>query len=75
MFQTSNLVCQNVNLTDELKIGLEYDIHNGLLNVIVKNTGNNIQFPSQINILSNENKDFEYLSNSSTFQQSLCRIY
>jgi hypothetical protein len=71
MFRTSNIVCQSVNLTDELKIGLEYDVHDGLLNIFVKNTGNNIQFPSQINILSNENKDF---LSSSEYPQGLFRF-
>ncbi|CAF4813558.1 unnamed protein product, partial [Rotaria sp. Silwood1] len=30
MFQTSNTICQNVYLTDDFKIGLEYDNHRGL---------------------------------------------
>jgi hypothetical protein len=74
MFQTSNLACQNVNLADELTIGLEYDTHNGLLNVFVKNVGDNTQFPSKINIFNNENHDFDnqkYLLSSSEFQQGL----
>ncbi|CAF1213503.1 unnamed protein product [Adineta steineri] len=72
MFQTSNIVCQNVHLTDDLKIGLEYDRFNGLLNIFVKNIGNNNQLPSHINILSNQSNDYdltvnknEYLYNSS----------
>ena len=48
MFQTSNFVCQSINLTDELKIGLEYDTQSGLLNIFVKN----IELPSRINVLS-----------------------
>ena len=54
MFPTKNFICQYVNLTDELKIDLEYDIHTGLLNILVKNTG---QYPSQINVLSNPNQN------------------
>ncbi len=73
MFQTSNSVCQCVNLTDELQIGLEYDIPRGLLNIFVKNTGH---LPSQINILSNQRKDHdEYLLRSSEIQQSLSRFF
>ncbi|UJR31033.1 hypothetical protein I4U23_018543 [Adineta vaga] len=67
MLQTSNVICQSVHLTDELKIGLEYDRSQGLLNIFVKNTGQQNQYPSQINILSNENKD--YLVQSSQIQQ------
>jgi hypothetical protein len=74
MFQTSNVVCQSVNLTDELKIGLEYDIHRGLLNIFVKSTDSNIEFPSQINILSNRSKDYDYLHGPSQIQQGL-RIF
>ncbi len=71
----SNIVCQSVHLTDQLKIGLEYDMHRGLLNIFVKNNGNNIEFPSQINILSNQYKDYEYLLSSSKIQQSLCIFF
>ncbi|CAF0823742.1 unnamed protein product [Rotaria sordida] len=59
MFQTSNIVCQNVYLTDDFKIGLEYDNHRGLLNILLKNTDNNIELPSHINILSNQNQEYE----------------
>lgn len=79
-FSSSNIICRSVNLTDELKIGLEYDIHDGLLNIFIKNTGNIIQLPSQINILSDQNKEsqliydnHEYLINSSKFQQGSSR--
>lgn len=54
MFATKNIICQYVNLTDELNIDLEYDIQTGLLNICVKNTGNTKDYPSQINVLSNE---------------------
>jgi hypothetical protein len=71
-FQTSNVV----HLTDELKICLEYDSHRGLLNIFLKNTDNNIQLPSHINILSNQSKECEltldnneYLLSSSKIQQ------
>lgn len=67
----SNIVCQSVNLTDQLKIGLEYDMHRGLLNIFVKNNGNNVELPSHINILSNQCKDYEYFLSSSEIQQGL----
>ncbi|CAF3348251.1 unnamed protein product [Rotaria sp. Silwood1] len=57
MLQTSNIVWQSVSLTDELKINLEYDIHRGLLNIFVKNTGNNDKLPCHINILSKCSED------------------
>ena len=56
MLQTSNIVFQTVNLTDELKIGLEYDLHGGALNIFVKNTGEQMDLPYQINILSNRSE-------------------
>ncbi len=59
MFQTSNIVYQSINLTDELKIGLEYDRYCGLLNIFVKNTG---ESPSHINILSNNEEIQQGLS-------------
>ena len=52
MLQTTNIVCHSVYLTDELKIGLEYDIHGGLLNIFVKNTGRRTEAPCQINVLA-----------------------
>jgi len=71
MFQTSNIVCQSVNLTDKLKIGLEYDIHRDLLNIFVKN----IELPSHINILSHQYKDYELTLNNNEYseiQQGSC---
>lgn len=68
MFQTSNIVCQTVNLTDDIKIGLEYDIHRGLLNIFVKN---HMDYPSQINILSNQHKNDDYHFHTSNIQQGL----
>lgn len=59
MLQTSNIVFQTVNLTDELKIGLEYDLHGGALNIFVKNTGDQMDLPCQINILSNRPEQYE----------------
>ncbi|CAF1213643.1 unnamed protein product [Rotaria sordida] len=65
ILQTSNIVWQSVSLTDELKINLEYDIHRGLLNIFVKNIGNNDKLPCHINILSKQSEDkFELISNS-----------
>lgn len=75
MFQTSNIVCRSVSLTDELKIGLEYDSHRGLLNIFVKNTESNIDFPSQINILSNQYKNDDYHYCSSEIKQGLIFDY
>jgi hypothetical protein len=79
MLQTSNIVCQSVHLTDDLTISLEYNIHNGLLNIFVKNTDNNIPLPTHINVLSNQSKEGEitlnkneYLVNSSEIQQGSC---
>ena len=74
MFKTSNIVYQSVNLTDELKIGLEYDINDGLLNIFVKNTGDNIQYPTQINILSKDFDNHEYIFRSSELQHGLYRF-
>ncbi|CAF1005490.1 unnamed protein product [Adineta ricciae] len=67
MLQTSNLICRSIQLTDELKIGVEYDCSHGLLNIFVKNTGHQSHYPSQINLHSNENKD--YLLQSSQIQE------
>ncbi|CAF2072099.1 unnamed protein product [Rotaria magnacalcarata] len=64
ILQTSNIVWQTVNLTDELKINLEYDIHNGLLNIFVKNTSNTDKLPCRINVLSKHSQECELLSNS-----------
>ncbi len=66
MLQTSNIVWQSVCLTDELKINLEYDIHRGLLNIIVKNTGDTKEFPRYINVLSNQPEVCEITSNVKT---------
>lgn len=55
-FQRSNLICQSVNLTDDLKIGLQYDIQQGLLNIFVNNFDTNTIQSSQINIQSNSSK-------------------
>jgi hypothetical protein len=64
MLQTSNIICQTVNLTDEVKINLEYDIHRGLLNIFVKNN----KLPCHINVLSNRseesNSKIEHLTTS-----------
>jgi len=57
MLQTSNIIWQSVNLTDEVKINLEYDIHRGLLNIFVKNIGDNNKFPCHINVLSNRSEE------------------
>jgi len=59
MLQTSNIVFQTVDLTDGLKIGLEYDLHGGALNIFVKNTGDQMDLPCQINILSNRPEQYE----------------
>ena len=59
MLQTSNIVFQTVNLTDELKIGLEYDLHGGALNIFVKNTGDQMDLACQINVLSNRPEQCE----------------
>ncbi|CAF2754961.1 unnamed protein product [Rotaria sp. Silwood2] len=79
MFQTSNIVCQDVYLTDDFKIGLEYDNHRGLLNILLKNKDNNIELPSHINILSNQDQEYEltlknkneYFLSSTRLQQDL----
>ncbi|CAF1386161.1 unnamed protein product [Rotaria sp. Silwood1] len=79
MFQTSNTICQNVYLTDDFKIGLEYDNHRGLLNILLKNTDNNNKLPSHINILSNQDQEYElrlknhneYFLSSTRLQQDL----
>lgn len=55
MLSTSNIIYQNVYLTDDFKIDLEYDNHRGLLNISLKNT----ELLSHINILSNESKEYE----------------
>ena len=52
ILHTSNIVCQSVCLTDDVKINLQYDIHQGLLNIFVKNIGQNRQLPCHINVLS-----------------------
>jgi len=57
MLQTSNIIWQSVNLTDEVKINLEYDIHRGLLNIFVKNIGDNNKLPCHINVLSNRSEE------------------
>jgi hypothetical protein len=78
MFQTSNIVYQSVNLTDELKICLEYDMYCGLLNIFVKHTGDNIELPSHINVLSNPDEKLnnnEYLHISSELQQGLFKCF
>lgn len=78
MFQTSNLICQSVYLTDDIKIGLQYDTERGSLNIFVKNLGTDTQLPSQIHVLSNQSNDYElisekdeYLLNTSETQQGL----
>lgn len=71
MLQTSNIVWQSVSLTDEVKINLEYDIHRGLLNIFVKNIGDNNKSPCHINVLSNSKST---LLTSSEIQQGLCII-
>jgi len=74
MLQTSNIVWQSVSLTDEVKINLEYDIHRGLLNIFVKNIGNNNKLPCHINVLSNRSEECEFISNfltPSEIQQDL----
>ncbi|CAF3461922.1 unnamed protein product [Rotaria socialis] len=72
MFQTSNIVYQNVYLTDDFKIGLEYDNHRGLLNIILANTDNrSTELPFHINILSNQYKECELtLKNNEYFLSS-----
>jgi hypothetical protein len=76
ILQTSNIVWQSVNLTDDVKINLEYDIHQGLLNIFVKNIGNNTTLPCHINVLSNQSEENELKSNSifnsPEIQQGLC---
>lgn len=52
ILHTSNVVCQSVYLTDDVKINLQYDIQQGLLNIFVKNIGENRQLPCHINVLS-----------------------
>jgi len=71
-FPQTNLICQSVNLTDDLKIGLQYDIQQGLLNIFVNNSHTNTLQSSQINIHSNpyETNSNNYLFNSSKTQQS-----
>lgn len=59
MLQTSSIIFQTVHLTDELKIALEYDIEDGLLNVFVKNTGDERRLPCQINVLSSRHEPCE----------------
>lgn len=56
MLQTSNIVWQNVNLTDEVKLNLQYDTHSGLLNIFVKNNDNEKKIPCHINIPSCQTK-------------------
>jgi hypothetical protein len=68
LLQTSNIIWQSVNLTDDVKINLEYDIHRGLLNIFIKNIGDNNKLPCHINILSN------LLTPPSEIQQGLCII-
>lgn len=75
MFPTKNLICQYVNLTDELKIDLEYDIHTGLLNILVKNTGNDRQYPSQVNVLSNPTNMIEQSSLSRSLSNDLIELF
>jgi hypothetical protein len=76
MLQTSNIVWQSVSLTDDVKINLEYDIHRGLLNIFVNNTGDNNKLPCHINVLSNRSEENELISNSifdsPEIQQGLC---
>lgn len=76
MFQASNLICQNVYLTDDFKIGLEYDNQHGLLNILLKN---NSDLPSHINILSSQYeqseltlRNGEYYPNTTEFHQGPC---
>ena len=64
MLQTSSIVFQTVRLTDELKIALEYDIEDGLLNVFVRNTGDRRKLPCQINVLSNRHEHCESTRNA-----------
>lgn len=71
MLQTSNIVWQSVSLTDEVKINLEYDIHRGLLNIFVKNIGDNNKSLCHINVLSNSKST---LLTPSEIQQGLCII-
>ena len=61
MLQTSNVVQQSVNLVDELKINLEYDIDQSLLNIFVKNTNDGGKLPSQINVLSKQSNKYELI--------------
>ncbi|CAF4786346.1 unnamed protein product, partial [Rotaria socialis] len=49
---------------DALKINLEYDIRNGLLNIFVKNTSNTDKLPCQINVLSKHSQECDLISNS-----------
>ncbi|CAF0870166.1 unnamed protein product [Adineta ricciae] len=51
MLQTSRLIWQTVNLTDELKINLQYDINRNSLNISVKNTGDNKDLSCCLNVL------------------------
>ena len=62
MTQTSNVVQQSVNLADELKINLEYDIDQHLLNVFVQNISDSGKLPSQINVLSKQSNEYELIS-------------
>ena len=61
MLQESNVIYENVHFTDEIKIGLDYDIYRGLLNIFIKNTDYSIESPSHINILSNRYEEHELL--------------
>lgn len=63
MLQTSNIVWQTVNLTDELKINLEYDIHRGVLNIFVNNDNNINKLPYQINVVSENTDKCEFIPN------------
>jgi hypothetical protein len=53
MLQTSNIVCRSVCLTDELQIGLEFNPHDGLLNIFVKTAGDHMDVPNRIDVHSN----------------------
>lgn len=56
MLQTSNIVWHNVNLTDEVKLNLQYDTHSGLLNIFINNNGDEKEIPCHINITPSHNK-------------------
>ncbi|UJR15626.1 hypothetical protein I4U23_002562 [Adineta vaga] len=56
MLQTSQIIWQSVNLTDELKINLEYDIDRNSLNIFVKNTNDNKDLSCSLNVLSDQNQ-------------------